>query len=184
MGQLKQLLPLGSRTVIEHSVQALLSAEVPDIVVVIGPQGADVSSAIEYLSVAVAVNPDSSSDMAASVRVGLNALKDHTSSVLVCPVDHPLVLPETIKRLLSLQQKNPDAIIIPSHNRRRGHPTLFPRNIILEIFESSSLRDIVSRNEPLIEYLDVQDPGVVLDMDTPEDYALILQEYAGRKENK
>jgi CTP:molybdopterin cytidylyltransferase MocA len=183
MGQLKQLLPLGSLTVIEHSLNAILSAGVSDTVVVIGPDGTDVSFAIAHLPVTIALNPDSDSDMAASVRAGLNALNDTASSVLVCPADHPLVLPDTIKAMLVRHLENPKAIIIPSHNRRRGHPTLFPREIIQEIFESSSLRDIVSRHEALLDFLEVEDRGVVLDMDTPEDYALLLQEYAGRKEN-
>ncbi len=182
MGQQKQLLPLGSRTIIEHCTHTLLTAGITDIVIVINPQGADVSSAIEHLPVTIAINPDSSSDMAGSVRIGLHRLNDRTSSVLVCPVDHPLVLPETINALLSQHQEYPGAIFIPSYDRRRGHPTLFPREIIQEIFESSSLREIVGRHEPLIKYLDVQDRGVVLDMDTPEDYALILQEYYARKE--
>lgn len=152
--------------------------------VVVGPQGAAVSAAIEHMPVAVAINPDSSSDMAASVRVGLNALKDRNSPVLVCPADHPLILPETIKALLFRHQEDPASIIIPSHDRRRGHPTLFPREIIQEIFARSSLREIVGCNEAFIEYLNVQDRGVVLDMDTPEDYALILQEYAAQKEKQ
>jgi molybdenum cofactor cytidylyltransferase len=184
MGQLKQLLPLGSLTVIEQCLNTILSAGVPDVVVVIGPHGADVSATIAHLPVTLAVNQDRGSDMAASVRAGLNALKDTGSSVLVCLTDHPLVQPDTIKALLARHQENPAAIIIPSYNRRRGHPTLFPGEIIQEIFESSSLRDIVSRHETLIDFLVVDDWGVVLDMDTPEDYALILQEYAGRKENQ
>jgi len=184
MGQQKQLLPLGSRTIIEHCVQTMLTAGLSDIAVVINPQGAKVFSAIEHLPVAAAINPDSNSDMAASVRIGLNALKEQTSAVLVCPGDHPLVLPETMQALLSRHQKYPEAILIPSHNRRRGHPTLFPRGIIQEIYTSRSLRDIVSNNETCVQYLDVQDRGVLLDMDTPEDYALILQEYAAQKENQ
>ncbi|MBI5633181.1 MAG: nucleotidyltransferase family protein [Nitrospirae bacterium] len=183
MGQLKQLLPLGSLTAIEHGINSILSGGVSDVVVVIGPDCVGVSSAIAHLSVTIVENPDSGSDMAASVRVGLNSLKDRLSSVLVLPVDHPLVLPDTIKALLAGHQNNPKAIIIPSHNRRRGHPTLFPREIIQEIFESSSLREVVSRHEALIDFLEVEDCGVVLDMDTPEQYALILQEYTRRKEN-
>lgn len=184
MGRLKQLLPLGSLTVIEHCAYTILSAGVSDVVVVIGPDGAAVSSAIEPLPVRVAINPDSCSDMAASVRVGLNALIERASAVLVCPADHPLVLQETIQAMLAGHQKNPAAVIVPSHNRRRGHPTLFPREIIREIFDSDSLRDLVSRHESLIQYLAVEDRGVVLDMDTPEEYALILEEYASRKEDQ
>ena len=182
MGQLKQLLPLGSLTAIEHCINSVLSGGVLDVVVVIGPEGAEVSSAIGHLPVTIAENSDSSSDMAASVRVGLNSLKDRLSSVLVFPVDHPLVLSDTIKALLAGHQNNPKAIIIPSHNRRRGHPTLFPREIIQQIFESSSLRDVVRRHETLIDFLEVEDCGVVLDMDTPEQYALVQQEYTNRKE--
>ncbi|MBI5075842.1 MAG: nucleotidyltransferase family protein [Nitrospirae bacterium] len=184
MEQLKQLLPLGSLTAIEHCINTILSAGVTDIVVVTGRHGDEVSAAIGYLPVTLARNPDTGSDMAASVRVGLNALKDRASSVLVFPVDHPLVLPDTIKALLARHQKNLEAIIIPSYNRRRGHPTLFPHVIIQEIFEKRNLRDIVSSHDSLIDYLSVEDRGVVLDMDTPEDYDLILWEYALRKEHE
>ncbi len=184
MGRLKQLLPLGSLTAIEHSLNALIAAGVSDIVVVIGPDGADVSSAIGHLPVMRALNPDFGSDMAASVRVGLNALKDTESSVLVLPADHPLVLPDTIKALLARHQSNAEAIIIPSYNRRRGHPTLFPRKIIQKIFESSSLRDLIAVHDGKIVYETTSDEGVLLDMDTPEDYAMLLQEYAGRKKNE
>jgi len=181
MGRLKQLLPLGSLTVIEHTLNTILSAGVTDIVVVIGPGGVDVSSAAGHLPVTIALNPNSHSDMAASVRAGLNELKDPSSSVLVCPVDHPLVLPTTIKALLASHQENPEAIIIPSYNRRRGHPTLFPRNIIQEIFEASSLRDIIAAHSEMIVYENTEDEGVVLDMDTPEDYERIQRKYGQRR---
>ena len=182
MGQLKQLLPLGSRTAIEHCANTILSSGVSDVVLVISSDGAPVSSVIEPLPIRVAVNPDIGSDMAASVRVALKALEDSASAVMICLADHPLVIQETIKAMLEAHQKNPEAVIIPSHNGRRGHPTLFPRKIIQEIFERSSLRDLVSRHESLIQYLVVGDRGVVLDMDRPEDYAMILQEYNSRKE--
>ena len=184
MGQQKQLLPLGSLTIIEHCANTILSAGVSDIIVVIGPHGADVSSAIDHLPVVMAVNPDNGSDMAASVRVGLNALKDSSSAVLVCPVDHPLVLPDTIKALLVRHQENPESIIIPSHNRRRGHPTLFPRRIIREIFQSSSLRDIIAAHVLMLVYENTEDEGVLLDMDTPQDYERILRKFGNRDQKE
>lgn len=183
MGQLKQLLLLGSLTAIEHCANTVLSSGVSDVVLVISSDGAAVSTAVEPLPIRVAVNPDNCSDMAASVRVGLNALENSASAVMICLADHPLVLQETIKAMLDAHQKNPEAVIIPSHNGRRGHPTLFPRKIIQEIFASSSLRVLISRHESLIQYVVVEDRGVVLDMDRPEDYAMILQEYTSRKEN-
>ena len=181
MGQLKQLLPLGSLTVIEHSLNAILSAGVSDTVVVIGPDGADVSSAIGHLPVTIALNTNSGSDMAASVRIGLNGLNDTASSVLVCPADHPLVLPDTIKALIVRHNENREAVIIPSHDRRRGHPTLFPRQVIQEIFERSSLRDVITAHVGMIVYENTEDEGVLLDMDTPQDYERILRKFSNNE---
>ena len=181
MGQLKQLLPLGSLTAIEHCANTVLSSGITDVVLVISSDGAAVSSAIEPLPIRVAVNPDNGSDMAASVRVGLNALEDSASAVMICLADHPLVLQETINAMLATHQKNPEAVIIPSHNGRRGHPTLFPRKIIQEIFERSSLRDIIAAHVGMIVYENTEDDGVLLDMDTPEDYERVVKELAERE---
>ncbi len=184
MGRLKQLLPLGRHTVIEHTLNTILSAEVTDIVVVIGHDGGDLSSAINHMPVTIALNSDSGSDMAASVRVGLNELKYPESSVLVCPADYPLVLPDTIKALIARHDENSEAIIIPSHNRRRGHPTLFPRKIIQEIFERSSLRDIITSHAGKVVYENTSDEGVLLDMDTPEDYERILEKFSNSNQKE
>lgn len=184
MGQLKQLLPLGSLTVIEHSLNTILSAGVSDIAVVIGSDAVDVSSAIAHLPVTIVENPDSGSDMAASVRAGLNALNDTASSVLVCPADHPLVLPDTIKALIARHNENREAVIIPSHDRRRGHPTLFPRQIIQEIFKSSSLRDVIAAHVGMIVYENTEDEGVLLDMDTPQDYERILRKFSNNEQGE
>jgi len=150
--------------------------------VVIGPDGAAVSATLAHLPVTLAMNPDSGSDMAASVRAGLNGLKDSASSVLVCLVDHPLVLPDTMKALLARHQENPASIIIPSYNRRRGHPTLFPREIIQEIFASSSLRDIIAAHAGRIVYENTEDEGILLDMDTPEEYERILDKFSNSEQ--
>jgi molybdenum cofactor cytidylyltransferase len=184
MGQQKQLLSLGSLTVIEHCINAILSAGVSDVVVVIGSHGTDVSSAIAHLPVTLAVNPDIGSDMAASVRVGLNVLKDSSSSVMVCLADHPLVRSETLKSLVARHQANPASIIIPSCNRQRGHPTLFPRKIIQEIFKRNSLREIIAVHAGMIVYENTEDEGVLLDMDTPQDYERILRKFSNKEQKE
>ena len=86
--------------------------------------------------------------------------------------------------MLATHQKNPEAVIIPSHNGRRGHPTLFPRKIIQEIFERSSLRDIIAAHAGMIVYENTEDDGVLLDMDTPEDYERILDKFSNNEQKK
>jgi molybdenum cofactor cytidylyltransferase len=125
----------------------------------------------------LAINEHKESEMAESVRTGLTAVSADATGVLICLVDHPLVLPETIRAVVALHRDNPEAIVIPSWNQKRGHPTLFPRKIIGEIFLRNSLRGVRDGNAGKICYLEVGDEGILLDMDTTEDYERILKSF-------
>ena len=115
--------------------------------------------------------------MAESIRVGLKQLRHYPSSVLVCLSDHPLVSADTIRFILREHRAFPDAIIIPEYDGRRGHPSLFPRSVLDEIFSGITLRDIVRKDPARVRLAPVGDEGVVLDMDTRQDYAMILKRY-------
>ncbi len=176
MGRTKQLLQLGDKSVIRHCLEALFAAEITDIVVVVGRAENGIIPSLQGLPLSVAINDKPDSDMAESVRVGLRHAGP-ASAILIFPSDHPLVLPETIKVIIGEHRTSPDTIIIPAWNNRRGHPSLFPRPIIDEIFSGITLRDITRKDPNRVKIVPVQDKGVVLDMDTPEDYTAILKSY-------
>jgi molybdenum cofactor cytidylyltransferase len=175
MGQLKQLLPLGDKPIIRHCLDYLIAAGIKNIVAVLGYHGEEVLAAIQEMPVQIVLNKNQESDMAESVRIGLSAVTEYSAGVMVCLSDHPLILVETLKSLMQYFLETPDKIIIPLYKEKRGHPTLFPRHIIEEICEGGTLRDIVNRDSNRIRLLDVQDEGVILDIDTKEDYEKILK---------
>jgi len=70
---------------------------------------------------------------------------------------------------------SPGRIIIPVYQGRKGHPTLFPYHVIMELRKCETLRDLIHSHGERILYLGVTDEGTVLDMDTPEDYQKILE---------
>jgi len=179
MGQTKQLLPLGDRTVIEHGVSTIIASGITDIVVVLGPDAGDVIKAIRDLPVRRAHNMQPGSEMIQSVRTGLMAADPVSTGWLILLADHPLVRTETLKALIELHALHPDAVIIPSFQRQRGHPTLFPRTIVHDIHAKETLREVISEHESDIVYLPVDDEGVLLDMDDPGGYAMILQRFRG-----
>jgi len=127
------------------------------------------------LPVTIVFNEESDSEMARSVRIGLEAVNSYSSGILVCLSDHPLILNETLQRLLRLHAEAPDKIIIPVYKEKRGHPTLFPMHIIGEIFEGGTLKDVVSRDPERIQTVEVMDEGVIIDIDTMEDYERAVQ---------
>jgi len=174
MGRPKQLLPLGDRTVIEHCIRTIIAAGIKDVVVVLGPDAGDITTAIYVLPVKSVFNKERGSEMAESVRTGLKAVSPASTGILICLADHPLVMPETLRALTEFHEKYPESVIIPSFKRRRGHPTLFPLRIIREIQTQCTLRDVINDHEKEIVYLNADDEGVLLDMDEPGDYEMIL----------
>jgi len=174
MGSCKQLLPLGDSSVIGRCIGALATGGAGEIVVVISEEGQGVAEAVRDYPVRIVVNPECEGDMASSVRAGRDALTGEASGVIVCLCDYPLVSAGTINSLIVEHGDSPASIIIPCHQERRGHPLLFPRTILNELAEDLILRDLVRRDPKRIRCLNVADPGVLLDMDTPEDYRRIL----------
>ncbi len=173
MGSCKQLLLLGGSTVIARCLDALISGGVGEIAVVVAEEGNGVAAAVRDYPVGIAVNPECEGDMASSVRAGRDALTTEASGVIVALCDYPLVSPRTINCLIAAHEDSPGSIIIPCCQERRGHPLLFPRAVLNELTETHILRDLVQREPERIRYLEVDDPGVLLDMDTPEDYRYI-----------
>ncbi len=174
MGGLKQLLPLGDTTVIQRCLDTIITAETEDIVVVLAPGRKKLTESINDYPVTIAVNNDVGSDMAESVKVGLAATDGRSTGVMVCLSDHPLVSPETVKVIALTHRKEPHRIIIPVCKGRRGHPVLFPRGVIHEIYTSANLREIIRKDPKRVKLVEVSDEGVVMDMDTREDYLAIV----------
>ncbi|HVO66352.1 MAG TPA: nucleotidyltransferase family protein [Syntrophales bacterium] len=171
----KQLLPIDNRPAIVRCVESILNSGVADIVVVVNPEGNEIVRSLSEFPVAIAVNYSLESDMAESVRVGLKVIGSFSTGVFICLSDHPLVASATLQAMGREHQARPDAIIIPMFHGRRGHPTLFPCHILAELKKYSTLRDVISSDKDRIFFFDVADEGVVMDMDTPEEYQKILE---------
>jgi molybdenum cofactor cytidylyltransferase len=175
MGQSKQLLPLDGKPFILHCIENIRDAGITDIVAVLSHDSAELSDLLKGLPVKKAFNNDPDSDMAASVRTGLSAVREDSSGVLICLCDHPLVGAPTIKALAARHYEAPDRIIIPTFNDAKGHPTLFPRDLVREICSGVNLRQIINNNPDRVELLDVEDRGVIIDIDTKEDYIRAIE---------
>ena len=181
MGQPKQLLPLHDKPIIRHCLDNLLAANVKNITVVLGHQADEILAVIKEMPVNIVLNNNQESEMAESVRIGLRAVAENSAGVMVCLSDHPLVSVETLKAFMHCFLETPDKIIIPLYKGKRGHPTLFPRNVIKEIFEQKTLRDVIQVDKSRLRFLPVQDKGVMLDIDTNEDYKKIYNKHSEPK---
>ena len=174
MGAKKQLLPIQGRAAVVRCLESLRDAQFAEIVLVVNREAGDVADAAKDFPVRVAVNEIPESDMAASVKTGLACIDRNATGVLICLCDHPLVRPATLEAMVSTHARMPDAIIIPVYHGRKGHPTLFPSVFLEDLGKHATLRDVIGHHHAKISFLNVDDEGVILDMDTPEDYRRIL----------
>lgn len=170
MGQSKQLLPLEGKPFIRHCLDSIIESAIDDIVVVLARSNAALRDALDGLPVRIAYNEKADSEMADSVRLGISAIDDRSSGVLICLADHPLVTAATFKRLIQIHTEDPDRILIPVYGSKSGHPVLFPKHITGEIFSAGTLKDVVNKNADRVRQVEVNDEGILIDIDTMEDY--------------
>jgi molybdenum cofactor cytidylyltransferase len=178
MGGFKPLMSLGDTTIIEHIVRMFRTAGILDIRVVIGFRASDVSSVLKPLNVRPVLNESYSEGMFSSIKVGIESLESDCEAFFVLPTDIPLVRPETVNALLGGYR--PRHILYPVFKKRRGHPplisTIFTRKI-LNFSGQEGLQSVLKQNESSAVNVAVADEGVLLDMDTQQEYRRILARF-------
>lgn len=181
MGRPKPLLPFAERSAIELLIDTLLQAGIVQVHVVLGPGGEVVAERLAGWPVRLVWNRAAGSDMAASLRLGAAVLAPACSGVLVALADHPLVASATVAGLIAAHRQDPQRILLPTWKGRSGHPVLLPRNALRELEELPTLREVVRHVPGRVRRVAVDDPGILYDLDTPDDYRQALIYYAGSR---
>ena len=181
MGEFKPLLPLRGRTVIENTVDSMLSGGAAAVTVVAGYRGEELSALLEARyggQVRVVRNPDyAGTDMLRSVQIGCRALGD-CGGFFLLPGDMPLVGRETFRRLTAAW--SPEHVVFPTLDGRRRHPPLIGSRLVPEILAfrgDGGLRELWRRHEEWIRTVPADDEGVRVDLDTREDYRRCREQF-------
>jgi molybdenum cofactor cytidylyltransferase len=174
MGQPKMLLPWGESTVISHVVSIFKEAGLEDILVVTGGAREQVENALSQFNVKTVYNKAfAAGGMLSSIQCGLQVLTNQTQAILIGLGDQPQVRAGSVRMICDAYRVNKSKIVIPSFQRRRGHPWLAARPLwdeLLNMKWHQSPRDFLDRHQETIQYVNVDDSGILADLDTPEDY--------------
>lgn len=179
MGYPKALLGYRGRPFLTGIVEACFAAGVDKRVVVLGYYADKILEEIDLTDVIVAMNDDLDAGPIGSVRAGLAALAAFpVDAVLVWPVDRPHVAVSTIEALLDTFRTTHQPIVVPTHGGRRGHPVVFARRVFAELLgapNGEGARAVVHRDSSRVAEVAVEDPAVLEDFNTPEDYKKLLR---------
>ena len=172
MGFPKPLLKIGDETFVAHLSATMLSV-VARLGIVVGAHAERVRAAIPTdTRIQVIDNPDWPRGQLSSIKAGVRALPSDASAALIHLCDHPTVKATTFGAVIEAYHKSGKPIVIARHEGHRGHPVLFDRSIFSELLEAPEdrgARVVVNANASRIVYVDVDDPGILLDLDTPEE---------------
>jgi len=130
---------------------------------------------VNSASAVYVANPGSDAGQLSSLIAGLNAasVDPQLQGVLLAPVDIPLITAATVARLIGSASRTSAAIVRPTYAGRHGHPVLFKRQLFDELRSadpSVGAKAVVRVNPGRVLDVEVDDPGVTMDVDTPADY--------------
>lgn len=175
----KMTLPLGEMTVLEQTISKF-EGLCRKMILVAGFQAELIEEEMARITeknvysfqMKLVYNENFNEGMFSSIQKAVSEVS--ATTFFLTPGDCPLVKKETVQRIA----EHKGSVVIPSFQYKGGHPIKLLSEVkqrILETNRDGNLRVVLSGFEK--EYVNVEDPGVIMDVDTPEDYQKAIDYY-------
>jgi len=174
MGSPKALLDYRGQTFVDHLCQIVQHPRIGILRVVLGAKAEEIRGRIRVEAAAIVVNEQWEGGQLSTIHTAIRSLPGgKTEGLMLCPVDHPLIVPDTIAQLIAAFDASAKAIALPAYNGRRGHPVIFRASLYDALLAASpelGARQVVWSNAGGVLEVPVDDEGVVLNLDDPDTY--------------
>ena len=172
MGSPKPLTELDGRTLLSWVLGAIPRSAVGETIVVLGAWADEIRAGVDLTGCTVVENPEPAAGMSSSLRRGVAAVSATTEAFFVVLGDAPLVRPTTYHELIAARLRARVRIVVPLYAGLRGHPVLFDRSLSSEVDRITGdrgARALVLEHASETLEVPLEDPGVLIDLDTPGD---------------
>ena len=175
MGASKALLEIDDETFLERAIGILLEGGCETVAVVLaaGEASGRPGELARTRGARPVENTIENAEQIDSLRLGLEALPEDADAAIALPVDHPLANASTVAALIRTFRSSGAPIVRPVYHDHPGHPVLFAREVWAELADpglDEGAREVVHRYAEEIRDVAIDDRGVTVDIDTPEDY--------------
>lgn len=187
MGKPKLLLKLNSDTIIEHIIKELQLSRIDSIIVVLGHNPQPLINLLSKYPVKLVINKNYKEGMTSSFKTGLKEVKDTADAALLVLGDQPFISHSLINKLIDTYKKElRTKIVSPIYEGKKGHPVLFDKSLFGEILSlppDKYIREVIHSHYD--EIITVPwDRGIILDIDTPEDYIEAVKYFKAQKKSE
>ncbi len=174
MGDFKPMVQLGSISIIHRQIHTLKQGDVDPIVIVTGYRAEELEKHVAKLGVICVKNEDyESTQMLDSAKIGFSYIADKCGRCFFMPVDVPLFTANTLDLLMEQQ----GCAVVPVTDGEEGHPILLSVDVLKKVIKYSgggSLADAVESCCGHRTRVNVEDPGILHDVDTEEDFSMLV----------
>ncbi len=173
MGTQKLLLPFGDTTILGAVVRTVQASRAGRTVVVLGADREAIRREWGSRDLDLVVNENYPLGMLTSIQAGLRALPPDAQAAVIVLGDQPFLASRVIDAVIAAYETGGKGIVIPTFQGRRGHPVLIDvkyRDEVLAFDPADGLRRLMLAHAGDILEVDVADPDILRDLDTPEDY--------------
>ena len=174
MGHPKALLKIKSTNFVNYIIDGLIDSGVKDVVTVLGHDCEKISAVIDNNKSDIIINENYKEGQLSSMLSGIRYFASkNAEAVIVCLVDHPVISKNLIKKIIASYENSDNSIVVPVYEGKRGHPVLFAEPMFKELEKASphvGAREVLWNNKEKIFELKVNDPGILVGVNSPEEY--------------
>ena len=175
LGEPKQLLPFGTRTLLDHVLDTARSSRFDQLIVALGGGGERIQREVDLSGAEVVINRDYGTGCSSTIGAGLSAVDERARVLVLMLGDQPGVTSETVRRLLAGRDED-TRLAVCRYEDGCGHPLAFDRAMFGELRELHGDKAVWQLIDRLgDEVVEVRVPGPIpSDVDTREDYDAVL----------
>lgn len=178
----KLLVDVGGRPMIERTLASLrASPRISDVIVVVAPGGKQRYGWLKAVDVHLVENPEPAKGMITSIRAGLSSTWAKQRPFLLLPADVPFVPPSVITRVVVDLLTRDVRIVVPAYRGLGGHPGAFHASLADDFFrhgDRDGAREVLSRHREATLRINLPEPDICFDIDTPDDLRVCLDPQA------
>ncbi|MGH9547228.1 MAG: nucleotidyltransferase family protein [Terriglobales bacterium] len=172
-------MPFSGETFLSAAIRSL-SSVTDQVVVVVGNNESELAPVVYVAGGSVVRNAAPENGQFSSLRLGVQAVLDlGRDAVMITLVDRPPASAAALVSLKAAFETAPPEIwaVVPEYNGRHGHPFLAGREMMeafLKAPASGTAREVEHQHQQHLQYVPLDDPQVAMNVNTPEDYAALL----------